>query len=111
MQVKPKQPVFRITGAPRALKEDVRRREVRYLLSMGFRTACFVAAIVTHGILRWVLVVAAFVLPYIAVVIANAGRERQEAAPAAFVPPTGRELPAGPESSSDTPKQNPGHAV
>ena len=111
MQVKPKQPVFRITGAPRALKEDVRRREVRYLLSMGFRTACFVAAIVTEGILRWLLVVAAFVLPYIAVVIANAGRERQEAAPAPFVPPTGRELPAGPESLPDTPKQNPGHAV
>jgi hypothetical protein len=103
--------VFRITGAPRSLKADVRSREVRYLLSMGFRTACFVAAIVTEGILRWLLIVAAFVLPYIAVVVANAGRERNEAGPAAFVPSPGRELPAGPEGSSDTPKQNPGHAV
>jgi hypothetical protein len=66
---------------------------------MGVRTACFVAAFVTHGILRWLLIVAAFVLPYIAVVIANAGRERRTDMVPAFVPPPGRELPPG---SGDT---------
>ncbi len=62
----------RITSARVSRTEAVRRREVRYLLSMGVRTACFVAAIVVHGPARWVLVIAAFILPYVAVVIANA---------------------------------------
>ncbi len=49
---------------------------MRYLVSMGVRTACFLLAVVVHGPLRWVFVLAAIVLPYIAVVFANAGRER-----------------------------------
>ena len=40
---------------------------------MGLRTLCFVGAIVVgSGWLRWVLVAAALVLPYVAVVMANA---------------------------------------
>jgi Protein of unknown function (DUF3099) len=70
--------VFQITGAPRALSDDVRDRQRRYLISMSIRTVCFVLAIVVSGWLRWVLLVGALVLPYIAVVIANAGRERVE---------------------------------
>lgn len=51
----------------------------RYLLSMGIRTACFVLAVVAIVILHWtvvgwILVVAAVILPYIAVVMANAKR-------------------------------------
>ncbi len=44
----------------------------RYLIAMGLRVVCFVLAIVTSGWVRWTLVVAAVVLPYIAVVLANA---------------------------------------
>jgi Protein of unknown function (DUF3099) len=73
--------VFQITGAPRALSDDVRDRQRRYLISMGIRTACFVLAIVASGWLRWALLVGALVLPYVAVVIANAGRERVETPP------------------------------
>lgn len=104
MHQKVRTPVFRISGAPRSLKEDVRSREVRYLVSMGVRTVCFLAAFLTHGVVRWLLVVAAFVLPYIAVVIANAGRERRSDSVPAFLPAQKRELPEG---SRETAPQNP----
>ncbi|GAA4990070.1 DUF3099 domain-containing protein [Actinopolymorpha pittospori] len=104
MNQKSDQPVFRISGAPRSLKADVRSREVRYLISMGVRTACFIGAFVTHGILRWLLIVAAFLLPYIAVVIANAGRERRNSAPPAFLPDHAGELPPAPNHAR--PPQN-----
>jgi hypothetical protein len=58
---------------------------VRYLLSMGIRTACFVGAIVAQGWLRWTLVAAALVLPYIAVVLANATDHRSQAGPPLFL--------------------------
>ncbi len=51
----------------------------RYALSMGIRTVCFVAAVaVGPGILRWVLVAAAVFLPLFAVVMANAGDQRDD---------------------------------
>ncbi len=109
MHQKAGKPVFKITGAPRSLKADIRSREVRYLLSMGVRTACFIGAFVTHGIVRWLLIVAAFVLPYVAVVIANAGRERRTEAPAAYLPQHGRELPPG--AGHSAPPQNTRGAV
>src|SRR5215207_8068476 len=68
--------VFQITGAPRSLSDDVRDRQRRYLISMSIRTVCFLLAIVVSGWMRWAFLVGALVLPYIAVVMANAGRER-----------------------------------
>ena len=68
--------VFTITGAATATSDDQRGRQQRYLFSMGLRTACFVGGILATGALRWTLIVGAVVLPYFAVVIANAGRER-----------------------------------
>ncbi len=38
---------------------------------------CFVAALLTDGPIRWVLLVGSLVLPWIAVVLANAGRENR----------------------------------
>jgi Flp pilus assembly protein TadB len=73
-----------ITSARPAHSADIRRREIRYLLSMGIRTACFVLAIVTSGPLRWVLVAGAVFLPYVAVVLANATDRRSYAGPPAF---------------------------
>ncbi len=70
-----KPPVYRITGARRGLSEDVAYRQRRYIISMGIRTVCFVLAIVAHGPLRFVLLIAALTLPYFAVVFANGGRE------------------------------------
>lgn len=68
--------VFSISRVETGLTEDQSGRQRRYLYSMGLRTACFVGGIMTEGVLRWVLIVGAVVLPYFAVVIANAGRER-----------------------------------
>jgi hypothetical protein len=44
----------------------------RYLITMSIRTACFIAAFLAAGTLRWVFVVMAAALPYVAVVLANA---------------------------------------
>ena len=54
--------------------DDIAARQRRYVISMGIRTLCFVGAIVVGpGWLRWVLVAGAVLLPYVAVVMANAG--------------------------------------
>src|SRR3954447_23846370 len=63
-----------ITTASRPHSEDIRGRERRYVVSMGIRTVCFLLVLVTRGHWYvWVFLVAALVLPYIAVVMANAG--------------------------------------
>ena len=66
----------RITSAASSRNVDIASRQKRYLLSMGLRTVCFVGAIIASlaGI-HWlwpILIVAAVVLPYVAVVMANA---------------------------------------
>ena len=69
----------RITTAGASRAEDIAARQKRYLLAMSFRTVCFVAAIVvTVPWLRVVLIVAALVLPYVAVVMANASASKSE---------------------------------
>ena len=88
-----------ITGVPRSLSEDIRARQFKYLWSMGIRTVCFVLAIVTTGWLRAIFFAGAVVLPYVAVVIANAGRETADPAPV-VPPPAQREIEAGPPSTA-----------
>jgi|SRR5689334_8699342 len=69
----------RITTASTSANEDVARRQRRYLFSMGIRTICFVGAIlVGSGWLMWTLIAAALVLPYVAVVMANASTTRSD---------------------------------
>ncbi|MFI6979788.1 DUF3099 domain-containing protein [Embleya sp. NPDC050154] len=81
--------VYRISGARKGLTEDVAGRQRRYVISMSIRTVCFVAAVFTPSPWRWILVAGALFLPYIAVVLANAGREPTSNTPvqAQFVPP------------------------
>ena len=62
----------RITTASASRNEEIAGRQRRYVISMTIRTICFVAAILVDGWLRWVLVAAALLLPYVAVVMANA---------------------------------------
>lgn len=68
--------VFSITGASTGTTDAQKTRQRVYLLSMGIRTSCFVGSVIATGPLRWVLFVGALALPYFAVIIANAGRER-----------------------------------
>jgi hypothetical protein len=44
----------------------------RYLITMGIRTGCFIAAWLVEGPMRWAFFIGAAALPYIAVVLANA---------------------------------------
>jgi len=89
----PEPTVYPITGARRSLSDDVAHRQTRYVISMSIRTVCFVLAVVVPGPLRWVFLAAAFILPYLCVVYANAGRERPPRAP--DFTPDRSELPAG----------------
>jgi len=66
----------RITSAAASRNDDIATRQRRYLFSMAIRTLCFVGAIVASlaGI-HWlwpILIAGALVLPYVAVVMANA---------------------------------------
>lgn len=65
-----------ITTAQQGLSNDLPGRQRRYFISMMIRTAFFIAAVISPSPYRWFCLVAAVILPYFAVVIANAGRER-----------------------------------
>ena len=96
----------RITTAASSAAADISARQRRYVISMTIRTICFVGAIVVgQGWLRWVLVAAALLLPYVAVVMANATMTKDDGF---SLPPGGfetREL----EPGDDTPEQNGTH--
>ena len=78
----PAEQVYRISAAPHSHSDDLSSRMTRYLISMAIRTACVVLAVVVDGPLRWVFAAGAIGLPYIAVVMANAGnRPRDQAVP------------------------------
>jgi hypothetical protein len=66
---------FSITSAPKSLKNDLAGRQRRYLISMMIRTLCFLLTVVLPSPYRWFALAGATFLPYVAVVIANAGRE------------------------------------
>ncbi|MFD6419123.1 DUF3099 domain-containing protein [Streptomyces sp. NPDC060194] len=79
--------VFRITGARQGLAEDVRGRQRRYVISMLIRTVSVILAALLWNVERHVAVVAlaaGILLPYVAVVIANAGRENVPTLPSTF---------------------------
>lgn len=99
--------VFRITGARQSLADDVRGRQRRYVISMSVRTVSVILAAVLWNIEKPVAMVAlalGALLPYVAVVIANAGRENTPSLPSTFVPPPALPAleaapPAGPADS------------
>jgi hypothetical protein len=66
---------FDITSAPKSLKNDLAGRQRRYLISMIIRTVCFLLTVALPSPYRWFALAGAMILPYVAVVIANAGRE------------------------------------
>jgi hypothetical protein len=96
----------RITGARSSLTDDLRRRQRRYMISMAIRTLCVILAVVLWQESRIIAVIALCgggLIPYIAVVYANAGRERAPDPPDTFVgsePP-----PQRPGPDADIPNQ------
>ena len=87
--------VYQISGARPGLSEDISARTRRYVITMGIRTVCFPLAVATEGWVRWTFVAAALVVPYFAVVAANAGRRRVDALPPTPMPDSRRALPPG----------------
>ncbi|MBB6439171.1 hypothetical protein HNQ79_005683 [Streptomyces candidus] len=81
--------VVRITGARQSLADDVRGRQRRYIISMSVRTVAVILAAVLWNVERHVAIVAlvaGVLLPYVSVVIANAGRETVKVMPSTFIP-------------------------
>jgi hypothetical protein len=62
-----------ITSLPESPDDDRHRRMIRYAIAMGVRVACVIACFFVHGWWLVVPIIGAIVLPYVAVVIANAG--------------------------------------
>ena len=66
---------IRITSATQSRSVDVATRQRRYVISMTIRTISFLLAVVVASWslwLMWVFIFASFILPPVAVVIANA---------------------------------------
>jgi hypothetical protein len=83
--------VFSITTAQSGHHDDLLRREIRYGISMGVRTLCFVGAVITWQTMstRWVpvaLMIGALVLPYTSVILANAGVRRRSSGDSILTP-------------------------
>ncbi|MDF3302219.1 DUF3099 domain-containing protein [Streptomyces tropicalis] len=103
--------VFRITGARTGLQEDVRARQRRYIISMSIRTVSVILAVALWNVERYVAIVALVLgaaLPYIAVVIANAGRERAPSLPSTFVTTPMRTMISPPPADDGTAEAAPG---
>jgi hypothetical protein len=89
----------RITSAAASRNEDIAARQKRYLFSMAIRTLCFVGAIVASLLeIHWlwpILIVGALLLPYVAVVMANAVTTKGDGFALVDQGPERRELGAG----------------
>ncbi len=93
-----------ITSASRPRSEELRGREVRYVVSMGIRTLCFLLALVFREYwVVWVFLAAALFLPYVAVVMANAGAAPDPARDDHRYDPDRRALGSGPGQGTGPP--------
>lgn len=96
-----------ITDARGAASAEMSGRMRRYAITMAFRTACFLGMIFAHGWVRWVLLAAAVLLPYVAVVLANQADHRtrvgtvEPGAPADALQISGGQIGTGPLMSAD----------
>lgn len=64
-----------ITSAQPSLSQDQSARQRKYFWSMMIRTFCFILTLLLPSPWRWIALIGALTLPYIAVIVANAGRE------------------------------------
>ena len=89
-----------VTTAAKSPRQEQRQRERRYLITMGIRLVCFILAIVFFEVgPRWLAAIAvagSLVLPWIAVVAANAGPRRAIEQPALYRRRPHGELPPAP---------------
>jgi DUF3099 family protein len=97
-------PPIRITTASAGTGADIASRQKRYVVTMGIRTLCFLAVAVlaiSHfgpGWLPWIFVCGAVVLPYVAVVMANAADTKSDGFDLRDGSSQDRQLPGGSDS-------------
>lgn len=96
-RAKPERDVYYISDAPKPLTQDVRSREAKYLMAMGVRTAAFLLIVILPVAWPWKLGLAALalLLPYVAVVYANGGREPSVGSDSPYRDPERRALTQG----------------
>jgi hypothetical protein len=92
---------IRITSAARSHSEELGARQRRYVISMTIRTACFLLAVLSFTLnwpawAMWLFLIASFVLPYVAVVMANAGASTDPDGPEPFDPEAAHRALEGP---------------
>ena len=97
---------IRITTASTSRHDEIAARQRRYVLSMSLRTVCFIGAVLTEGWIRWVLVAGAIVLPYVAVVMANARSTKADGFALKSGPETRLELPSTTDSEGPSRSRN-----
>ena len=61
-----------VTSIAIAPEQERRSRMIRYAIAMTIRFACVVLAVVVQGWAVWIFIAGAVLLPYFAVVLANA---------------------------------------
>jgi predicted tellurium resistance membrane protein TerC len=94
--------VYRITDATVGRSVGIRNRTRVYLIQMAIRTVCVLLCVVVPGWPKWLFVIGAVALPYLAVVMANAGHEREEVEPLApWTVEDLKALPPGPRVEHD----------
>lgn len=78
--MKSKRLVPAVTSLPQSPQAEADHRVRRYALTMTIRIVCFALMVLVqpYGWYTWVFAIAAAVLPYIAVVLANAGSDSTE---------------------------------
>ncbi|WP_322760212.1 DUF3099 domain-containing protein [Frankia sp. Cr2] len=76
-----------ITRAALSRPEEIQRRQRRYVISMLFRTACLILAVVAlRNWARFAAIAVAIVVPWLAVVFANGGPPIEKDAPSLLTP-------------------------
>lgn len=103
--------VYGITDAPKPLSQDIRSRESKYLMAMGIRIVAFLLIVILPIAWPWKLGLAAMalVLPYIAVVYANGGREPEPGADSPYAEAERRALMSG-QSGQKSPRDQAGES-
>jgi hypothetical protein len=83
---------YLVTTAPQAPRDELAARQRRYLWTMGIRVVFFILAIILFEVipgaraLRFAVAAVAMILPWVAVVAANAGPQRKRGRPSTFAP-------------------------
>lgn len=98
-----------VTEARQSRSAEINQRERRYLVMMGIRIACFIIAVVMFvnhaGWYAMIPAAGAILLPYFAVVVANARRETGGAGFRPYRPNLPERYP--PEDSPQPPEDSP----